>query len=392
MRKKFEFIYNWFEKAGQFIVRFRWIVISVLALILVVAILGLPKIELDISTDDWFKEGEQLKQTQEDFEKLIKQWKKLGINTIFCSIELYSNSEFRTLTRDNDLTTFIIFPVFYDPEALSKNPGLYALTERGTPARDDWVTFVCPSRNDYRKQKTDSLTQLIRVLEPDGISIDFIRHFVFWEKVYPEIHPDSLMNTCFDSSCVAAFKKNKGLIIPDSLNETEKIADYVESNCLTERTEWKCGLITSMVRELSEAARRTNPEIKINVHLVPWRTDDFNGSIRSIAGQDFTEIAPWVDYLSPMTYAHMVKQDPAWIHSVVQDVYNQTESQVIPSIQVKEAYLKERLTLEEFKESLSRALESPSCGVVFWSWEQLETEPEKMEAIIQLVQSKRGER
>jgi hypothetical protein len=143
-----------------------------------------------------------------------------------------------------------------------------------------------------------------------------------------------------------------------------------------------------MVRELSEAARRTKPEIKINVHLVPWRTKDFNGAIRSIAGQDFSAIAPLVDYLSPMTYAHMVKQDPSWIHSVVKDVFQQTEGLVVPSIQVKEAYLKERLTPGEFKKSLSKALEPPSNGVVFWSWEQLKTEPEKKEIVIQLTQNK----
>jgi len=292
------------------------------------------------------------------------------------------------LTRDNNLTTFIIFPVFYDPEALSNNPGLQALTEYGTPAKDDWVTFVCPSRIDYRRQKTDSLIQLIRALEPDGISIDFIRHFVFWEKVYPETLPDSLLNTCFDSSCLAAFQERTGIQIPDSLNGTNAIAGWIESKALSDWTQWKCELITSMVHELSEAARKTKPEIKINVHLVPWRTDDFNGAVRSIAGQDFSEIATWADYLSPMTYAHMVKQDPSWIHSVVQDVYQQTESLVVPSIQVKEAYLDCKLTVGEFEESLSKALEPPSCGVIFWSWEQLQTEPEKKELIIQMVKNR----
>jgi hypothetical protein len=331
--------------------------------------------------------GVKIYEHQGDFEELIQQWKELGINTVFCSIELYSNSDFRKITRDNNLTTFIIFPVFYDPESLSKDSGLYALTERGNPAMDDWVTFVCPSRTEYRKQKVDSLMHLIQVLEPDGISIDFIRHFIFWEKVYPDTHPDSLLNTCFDSSCLAAFQENRGLRIPDSLQETEEIAGWVESNCLPEWTQWKCGLITSMIRTISEVARETKPDIKINVHLVPWRTDDFNGAIHSIAGQDFSGIAPLVDYLSPMTYAHMVKRDPSWIHSEVQDVYKQTESRVVPSIQVKEAYLKERLTVREFKKSLSKALEPPSYGVVFWSWEQLETEPGKREVIEQWVQN-----
>jgi hypothetical protein len=109
--------------------------------------------------------GVKIYEHQGNVEELIQQWKELGINTVFCSIELYSDSNFRKLTRDNNLTTFIIFPVFYDPEALSKNPGLYAITENGTPASDDWVTFVCPSRADFRKQKIDSLIQRIRVLK-----------------------------------------------------------------------------------------------------------------------------------------------------------------------------------------------------------------------------------
>lgn len=334
--------------------------------------------------------GVKIYEHREDFEELIRQWKELGINTVFCSIELYSDSSFRKLIRDNDLASFIIFPVFYDPEALAANPGLYAITERGTPASDDWVTFVCPSRMGYRKQKIDSLVNLVHSLDPDGISLDFIRHFVFWEKVYPGTHPDSLLNTCFDPSCVTAFQKAYGLTIPDSLHTIEEMAQWVGSNCMTEWLEWKCGLITSMVSELSEAARKTKPEIKINIHLVPWRMEDFSGAIRSIAGQDFTGIAPLVDYLSPMTYAHMVKQDPPWIHSVVMDIDEQTEGRVVPSIQVREAYLEERLTVEEFEESLSKALEPPSCGVVFWSWEQLEKEPEKREVVFQLV--KKGKR
>lgn len=335
--------------------------------------------------------GVKIYEHQGDFDGLIRQWKELGINTVFCSIELYSDSLFRRLTRDNDLATFIIFPVFYDPEALSKDPGLFALTERGTPASDEWVTFVCPSRTDYRKQKIDSLVNLVHELDPDGISIDFIRHFVYWEKVCPDTHPDSLLNSCFDPSCMAAFQENHGLKIPDSLHTIEEIARWVESNYMREWTAWKCRLITSMVRELSEAARRTKPGIKINVHLVPWRQDDFDGAIRSIAGQDFSEIAPFADYLSPMTYAHMVKQEPPWIHSVVKDIYELTENRVVPSIQVRKAYLEERLTPEEFAESLIQALEPPSAGVVFWSWEQLETEPEKRAVVRQLVQRKRGE-
>lgn len=323
--------------------------------------------------------GVKIYEYQGDFTELFGKWKELGVNTVFTSVELYSNADFRKFTRQNNLTTFIIVPVFYDPDALGINPGLYALTERGTPARDDWVSFVCPSREDFRKQKIDSIKNLVRTLNPDGISIDFIRHFVFWEKVYPETPPDSLLNTCFDTSCVAGFQEKTGIMIPDSMLETGEIAGWLESNYLPEWTQWKCELITGMIHDITTEVRKLKPDIYINAHIVPWRQDDFNGAIRSIAGQDLGDIAGYVDYLSPMTYAHMVKQTPQWIHSVVREIYQKTGSEVIPSIQVSKAYLEEELTSAEFRESLLSALKPPSRGVIFWSWATLDQSPQKKE-------------
>jgi len=81
----------------------------------------------------------------------------------------------------------------------------------------------------------------------------------------------------------------------------------------------------------------------------------------------------------------MVKRDPAWIHSVVQDIADQTKCKIIPSIQVNKAYLNDPLTVEEFAQSVTEALKPPSSGVIFWSWEQLKTNPEKMEILESLL-------
>ncbi|MCP4176567.1 MAG: hypothetical protein GY756_02275, partial [bacterium] len=67
MKKNLEFIYDSFEKIGQFIVKYRWVVIAGLALILAGAIIGFPKLKLDISTDDWLKEGEKIEKAQKEF-------------------------------------------------------------------------------------------------------------------------------------------------------------------------------------------------------------------------------------------------------------------------------------------------------------------------------------
>lgn len=73
---------------------------------------------------------------------------------------------------------------------------------------------------------------------------------------------------------------------------------------------------------------------------------------------------------------------------MVEDVYSLTNSQVIPSIQVKEAYINKTLTPSEFRDSMVEALKPPSKGVIFWSWENLEKSPGKKELIKTVLKSR----
>jgi hypothetical protein len=82
-----------------------------------------------------------------------------------------------------------------------------------------------------------------------------------------------------------------------------------------------------------------------------------------------------------MCYAHMLERPPDWIHSVVLRLAEASAAPVLPSIQVQEAYRPGvEYGVEEFEEGLRAALEPPSRGVVFWSWEGLAGESEKRQA------------
>jgi hypothetical protein len=134
---------------------------------------------------------------------------------------------------------------------------------------------------------------------------------------------------------------------------------------------WKCKIIIDTVAEFAAELKRQQPGVLINLHLVPWRRTDFDHGIRRIVGQDIRAMSQYADYVSPMCYSHMLKRDPEWIHSVVQDIAAQTAKPVIPSIQVKEGYIDGTLSPDEFGRCIEAALQKPSRGVVYWNWEFL---------------------
>jgi len=321
--------------------------------------------------------GAKIYENPGPYDQLFDQWNVMGINSAFCSQALVSNREFMLEARKHQISTFMIFPVFFNPEALAEDPGLAAIKRDGEAAVDEWVEFVCPSREPYRLQMVERARQMVRDHQPDGISIDFIRHFVYWEKVYPDRDPTTLPVCCFDSVCVTRFQAETGIFIPGSHSGTREQADWILDNHEEDWTAWHCAQITSMAEAIAMAAREEKPDILVNIHLVPWGREDYNGALRRVAGQDVPAFSKFCDYLSPMTYAHMVKEPPSWIHGIVEDIRGQTRAPILPSIQVGKAYLDTEYGLDEFRKTVDAALQRPSSGLILWSWERLMAEPDK---------------
>jgi hypothetical protein len=329
--------------------------------------------------------GVKIYEAPPPFEDLFRQWRDLGINTVFVSDTLLMNGDFRAQARRNGLPLFLIYPVFQSPEAIKENPALAAITASGAPARDEWVEFVCPAREDYLCRKIDQLKKLVADGDPYAVSLDFIRYFVFWEKVAPDRDPASLPQTCFCPVCLAGFEKEMGVTLPAGLASTADKAGWILANRASEWTEWKCRTIARAVERLAKAAREVKPGITVNLHAVPWRHDDFGGAVRSVAGQDLVRLAPLVDLISPMCYHHMVRRSPAWVHDVVADISSRTRAKVLASTQVSAAYVDQPLSPGEFRAAAEEALKPPSIGVVFWSWDALAKSSEKRAVLRHLV-------
>lgn len=322
-----------------------------------------------------------------DLNSLFEDWEHLGINLALVSPELAARPGFMDMARIADIRVFLILPTFYNEGALRQDLSLLAIKSSGQPAVDDWVRFICPNRMDYRQAHLEYVKGITEELQPDGISIDFIRYFVFWEKVYPGQTYADLPQTCFNDLCLDRFQKDFGIHIPDTCEDVSARADYILLNYQDEWTTFKCQTISKYVQELVQAIEDVKPGTLINFHAVPWRSADFEGAVLRIAGQDLSLISHDVDFISPMCYAHMVKQPPDWVHKVVLDMAEQVpEAILLPSIQVDRAYLDTPLSGNEFRSALAEAMESPSSGVILWSWEALERSSEKMEIFREFVQ------
>jgi hypothetical protein len=320
-----------------------------------------------------------------DYNALTSQWEKMGINTSFISTSLAGNDTFRQALKRKKISAFIIFPVFQNPEVLKQDSNLYAITNRGTKAKDDWVEFVCPSRKTYRNAKVVELADLIKRLNPDGISIDFIREFVFWEMIYPDRSPGSIDMACFCDSCLTGFSKQQNITIPDTCLTTSQKADWVMRKYSDAWNAYRCDLIATMVRDLSEQAREVKPGLTINVHIVPWRYGDFGEANIRVAAQDLKKISPYADYVSPMCYSQMLKRDAVWIADVVADMNKRSPGMILPSIQVYPYYIDSPFTATDFRQCVEEALKPPSRGVVFFSWPLFEKDSSRMKVVSELV-------
>jgi hypothetical protein len=321
--------------------------------------------------------GVKIYEHQGDRRRLFADFQDLGINTLFVSEALASDTEFRDLARQRGMALFVIQPVFYDPEALKKEPGLFAITNAGAAARDDWVALACPSRQEYRQRKAEAIARTVARLEPDGVSLDFIRFFAYWEMIRPERTYESIPNTCFCRTCLDRFSRETGVSLPGDLTTPQQAAAWIEARHLERWTDWKCRVIASMVEDIVRRVRAVRPGTRVNLHAVPWRRGDFGGALRKVVGQDLPALSRMTDYISPMCYSAMLQREPAWIASVVKDFSSQSTSPILPSIQVKEYYPGDTLLDPDgFEACLRSAIETPSAGVVFWSWALIEKAPQ----------------
>lgn len=273
-----------------------------------------------------------------NYDRLITELKDAGINAVFSTVytgetAFYQSKilpkrdnnirleEFRRKLKENNISFAAICQIFYDPDVVEKNKGLIPVDQNGNNSYVNWQKMVCPTDSAYRKYKIALIREVAQSLQPDIISLDFIRYPVTWEIIPPTTTPNEIRNFCFCQRCLEKFEQTTGYKIPDQLNEVKSKADWILTNHSPEWTDFKETMITSFVKNVKNELSKINPAMKIAVHTVPWNKQTFDNGIEWIAGQDLISLSKYADIFTPMIYHKLVGRDVNFILSLVKELY-----------------------------------------------------------------------
>jgi uncharacterized lipoprotein YddW (UPF0748 family) len=141
---------------------------------------------------------------------------------------------------------------------------------------EDWL---CPSHPDNFQLELDSMLEVARRYEVDGLHFDYIR--------YPD------RDKCYCDGCRARFEQATGRTV------TQWPADCYSGALKDEYNQWRCDQITRLVQAVHSAARQVRPGIAISAAVF----GDYPGCRASVA-QDWVAWiqAGYLDFVCPMDY------------------------------------------------------------------------------------------
>ncbi len=140
------------------------------------------------------------------------------------------------------------------------------------------VLWLCPSDPRNFALERDSMLEVVRNYDVDGIHFDYIRY------------PDT--GTCYCDGCRERFVRDTGVKVEEWPN------DVLAGPLSSRYTQWRRDQVTRLVRAVAEGARRIRPGVMVSAAVFSWP-----GAIEWV-NQDWPQ---WIDeglldFVCPMNY------------------------------------------------------------------------------------------
>jgi len=307
----------------------------------------------------------------DDPERAASAWRKAGFDTLMLGRLCLADRSFLDLLHAEGFRWSVVEPVFFMDAGLEN--GRPALLRDGSEAVDGWVRFACPSDRDRLAAVADRIRSDV-LLGADGVTLDFLRFFMFWETVSPESSgPFRSAPQSFPSTCCCEVCRSERALFADERR-------------------WRCSVIAGAAARCAEAARSGAEAVRsgldagstgtgsfsVGIHTVPWLSLEYGGARESVLGQDLAAFGRIADYLTPMTYHQMSGRSVESISAVAADHAQVSLLPVVPCVQASPAYAERPISDAEFAAACEEASRPPSAGFAVYRWEDLAREEGKL--------------
>ncbi len=157
-------------------------------------------------------------------------------------------------------------------------------------SKGEELAWLCPSHPDNLKLEVDTMLEVVRNYDVDGVHFDYIR--------YP--HGDS----CYCAGCRKRFEASSGKPVANWPGDCTRGARTDEYR------DWRCRQISNVVQATSEQAHKLKPSIKISAAVFSSYP-----ACRRDVGQDWVLWCKqgWLDFVCPMDYT---ESDNAFVNLV----------------------------------------------------------------------------
>jgi hypothetical protein len=217
---------------------------------------------------------------------------------------------------------------------------------------------VCPNQEWLQQQKLEEIKGMLRTGSYDVIILDFIRYPVHWEVPKPTM-PD----TCYCRVCLSRFQKETGVYLPRELNSVADQSAWIRKNHADRWFQWRAYQITAFCAKVSELRDRYSSGTLISLAAIPWQPSDYDNAAHKVAGQDFRQLAKFIEVFSPMSYNVLNGRPVQWIGEVNAYFVQETGRQVWPIVIFDQ---EKKLSGTSWRETYQQALSQGADGFILF--------------------------
>ena len=196
---------------------------------------------------------------------------------------------FRDALSERGIAYFASLNIGFDPKFIAAHPELLPIDQFGRREEPiDWYIGLPPDRRANIDHKIALLEPAVRVLEPDGVHLGFIRWPGFWEIWLPDVDRASMPDYCYSHGTLERFCSDTKTDLP--INDPVAAARRIASEHRNAWRDWKCSMTEQAVGNIRNALTAIKPDIEIAINTLPLFNDDFDNAVEEVFGAE--RIAP----------------------------------------------------------------------------------------------------